>query len=275
MVGMISSTTSNAYGHASGLVMEARKPTWQDFRYFRSFALRVLSRGFWARSQGRVLTRINVSNAGWAHVLERHFAGTGSRFSIAQAQLRSLLGSKQVVGSPVVRTLESADGTRFVRQLDIGYTIGVDKFSGANTSILTVLSDEFGNRHRVPRYPAMSEHTLTDKKMLDELERSREQLLSGSSAQGLVRVLRRKLQSITRNIYVFRWIQGEDLYDVLVDGVTVAHVEIPRRDPDQEAIFETLPVEEYRRTRKNLTKTERRKLELALQLAQSFKVTYN
>jgi RHS repeat-associated protein len=94
---------------------------------------------------GRVLSRINISNAGWAHVLERHFVGAGSRFSISQAQLRSLLGSKQVVGSPVVRTLESADGTRFVRQLDIGYTIGVDKFSGANTSILTVLSDKYGN----------------------------------------------------------------------------------------------------------------------------------
>lgn len=94
---------------------------------------------------GRVLSRINISNAGWVHVLARHFAGTGSQFSISQAQLRSLLGSKQVVGSPVVRTLESADGMRFVRQIDDGYTIGVDRFTGANTSTLTVLSDGSGN----------------------------------------------------------------------------------------------------------------------------------
>jgi hypothetical protein len=117
----------------------------------------------------------------------------------------------------------------------------------------------------------MTHHTLTDKKMIDELERSREQLLSDSSSHALVRVLRRRLQSITRNIYVFRWIpeQGEDLYDVLVDGTTVAHVEIPRGDPDQEALFEVCPVEEYRQTRQSLTKPERRKLELAVQLARS------
>lgn len=123
----------------------------------------------------------------------------------------------------------------------------------------------------------MSERTLTDKKMIDELERSREKLLSGSFSQGLMRVLRRKLQSITPNIYVFRWVpeQGEDMYDVLVDGATVAHIEIPRRNPDQETIFEAWPVEEYRRTQKTLTKPERRKLELALQLARSLNAIHN
>ena len=97
------------------------------------------------RVPGRVQSRINISNAGWAHVLARHFSGTGSRFGISQAELRALLGSRQVVGSPVVRALESADGTRFVRQLDIGQPLGVDKFTGAETSTLTVLTDEFGN----------------------------------------------------------------------------------------------------------------------------------
>lgn len=52
----------------------------------------------------------------------------------------------------------------------------------------------------------MNEHTLTDRKMIDELEKSREQLLSASSSEGLLCVLRRKLQSITPNIYVLRWI---------------------------------------------------------------------
>lgn len=123
----------------------------------------------------------------------------------------------------------------------------------------------------------MSEYTLTDKKMIDELEKGREQLMSASSSEGLMRVLRRKLQSITPNIYLLRWIpeQGEDLYDVLVDGATVAHIEIPRRNPDQETVFETWPVEEYRRTRKTLTKPERRKLELALHLARSLNATLN
>ncbi|WP_161829110.1 hypothetical protein [Steroidobacter agaridevorans] len=113
--------------------------------------------------------------------------------------------------------------------------------------------------------------------MIDELEKSREQLLSASSSEGLLRVLRRKLQSITPNVYVLRWIpeQGEDLYDVLVDGATVAHIEIPRRNPDQETVFETWPVEEYRRTRKILTTPERRKLQLALHLARSLNARHN
>jgi hypothetical protein len=128
-----------------------------------------------------------------------------------------------------------------------------------------------------PRNPAMSEYTLTDQKMIDELEKGRERLLSSSSSEGLMRVLRRRLQSITPNVYVLRWIpeQREDLYDVLVDGATVAHVEISRRNPDEETVFETWPVEEYRRTRKSLTKPERRKLELALQLARSLNATHN
>lgn len=123
----------------------------------------------------------------------------------------------------------------------------------------------------------MSEHTLTDKKMIDELEKGREQLLSGSSSRPLMRVLRRNLQSITPNVYVLRWIpdQAEDLYDVLVDGVTVAHIEISRRNPDQEAVFEAWPVNEYQRTLKTLSKPERRKFELALQLARSLNTTPN
>jgi filamentous hemagglutinin len=94
---------------------------------------------------GRVLSRINVSNSAWAHVLERHFAGTGSRFSIAQGELRDLLGSRQVVASPVVRKLESADGVLYLREVDVGRIIGFDKYAGADTSILSVISDRFGN----------------------------------------------------------------------------------------------------------------------------------
>lgn len=84
-----------------------------------------------------------------------------------------------------------------------------------------------------------------------------------------LRILRGKLASITPNVCIVRWVpeQGEDLYDVLVDGVTVAHVEIPRRAFDQEPVFVTWSVEEYLRASKAFTKPERRKLELAVQLA--------
>jgi filamentous hemagglutinin len=73
------------------------------------------------------------------------FLVLGVSFGIEQSELRSLLGSGQVVGSPVVRVLESADGARFLRQVDVGRTIGVDKFTGTNTSILSAISDQFGN----------------------------------------------------------------------------------------------------------------------------------
>lgn len=119
----------------------------------------------------------------------------------------------------------------------------------------------------------MSDHSLSDQKVIEQLERSRDQLLSGDSASDLVRVLRRKLQSITRNVYVLRWVpeQAEDIYDVLVDGVTVVRVEISRVTPGQETAFESWTVEEYRSNRKALTKPERRKLELALELARSLR----
>jgi len=110
--------------------------------------------------------------------------------------------------------------------------------------------------------------SLTDKRMIDELERGRELLLSDPSSHKLLSSLRRKLQSVTRNIYVVRWIpeQTEDLYDVLVDGTSVVRVEVPRDARTAEVVFEKFGVEEYLNRR--LTKPDRRKLELALGLAQ-------
>jgi len=110
--------------------------------------------------------------------------------------------------------------------------------------------------------------SLTNKRMIGELERGREQLLSDPSSHKLLSSLRRKLQSVTRNIYIVRWIpeQTEDLYDVLVDGTSVVHIEVPRDARADEVVFEKFGIEEYLDRR--LTKPDRRKLELALRLAQ-------
>lgn len=97
---------------------------------------------------GRVQSRINVSNESWAHVLKRHFSGkpNASQFSVSQSELKSLLQSKQVVGSPVTRTVESADGLRYLREVDMGRAIGVDAMNGnAATSVMTTMSDKYGN----------------------------------------------------------------------------------------------------------------------------------
>jgi len=117
----------------------------------------------------------------------------------------------------------------------------------------------------------MTRQSLSDQQMIDDLKSGRERLLSEPSLQPLLSALRRGLQSITRNIYVFRWIpeQGEDLYDVLVDGTVVVHVEVPR-DASQigTAAFQEWAVEEYLKVQ-TLAKHDRRKLELARSLARS------
>jgi hypothetical protein len=117
----------------------------------------------------------------------------------------------------------------------------------------------------------MTRQSVSEAQMIDDREAGRVRLLSEPSSHDLLSALRRRLQTITRNMYIFRWIpeQGEDLYDVLVDGATVVHIEIPRSAQNREAPFEKWPVDEYLKLRKNLTKQESRKLQLALRLARS------
>ncbi|MBB4375528.1 MULTISPECIES: hypothetical protein [unclassified Bradyrhizobium] len=103
--------------------------------------------------------------------------------------------------------------------------------------------------------------------MIGELEAGREHLLSAPASRRLVSLLRLRLQSITRNFYIVRYIpeQTEELYDVLVDGGAVVHIELPRDVSSSEIVFEKSSVEVYRRT---IGKVGRRRLDLALELAQ-------
>jgi len=94
-----------------------------------------------------VQSRINVSNDGWKHVLDRHFSNkNASQFTIKQSELRSLLTSKSIVNSPVIRSMDSADGVRYVREVTLGNPIGLDKFNNFKpTSTMTILTDKHGN----------------------------------------------------------------------------------------------------------------------------------
>ncbi len=102
---------------------------------------------------GRVRSRINIPvgdlKRGWRHVLHEHFnpAKKGkSQFSIDPDNLDLILREKKVVGSPISRVLGSNDGDRFVREVDVGQIIGNDARSGnAPTSLLTIMTDKFGN----------------------------------------------------------------------------------------------------------------------------------
>jgi hypothetical protein len=106
--------------------------------------------------------------------------------------------------------------------------------------------------------------------MICELEAGREHLLSAPTSQRLLSLLRSRLRSITRNIYIIRYIpeHAEELYDILVDGATVVRVEIPRDMSSNEIVFEKSNVKEYLASHRQLTKPHRRKFELALELAQ-------
>lgn len=119
----------------------------------------------------------------------------------------------------------------------------------------------------------MTRHSPSNQQLAEELQRGREALLTEESSRSLLAALRQLLRSITPNLYILRWIpeQGEDLYDILVDGTTVARVEIPRAGGDGQKICSTSTVEEYIREQPGMTKLERRKLEVALNLAASNK----
>lgn len=55
------------------------------------------------------------------------------------------------MSTPVTRTLDSADGIRYVREVTLDKPIGTDKFNNFNpTSTMTVLTDSHGNLITAP-----------------------------------------------------------------------------------------------------------------------------
>jgi len=81
---------------------------------------------------GRVQSRVNLANDGMERLASRHLSGkvNASQFSIGEPELRGLLQNKTVVSTPVTRMIDNADGVRYVREVDVGRSIGTDKFSG-------------------------------------------------------------------------------------------------------------------------------------------------
>lgn len=78
----------------------------------------------------------------------RHFNKSinASQFTISQNELRTLLQSEKVVKTSVTQVLESKDGLRYVREINVGKYIGLDKYNNFKpTSIMTVLTDKYGN----------------------------------------------------------------------------------------------------------------------------------
>ncbi|KON98407.1 hypothetical protein AF333_07295 [Aneurinibacillus migulanus] len=97
-----------------------------------------------------------AEGAGFNHVLDRHFnpSKNASQFTVTPNELKTILQSKEVVKTPVTRALQAEiklpDGTtqiqaRYVREVTLNSNIGIDKFSGSPTNVMTVLTDKYGN----------------------------------------------------------------------------------------------------------------------------------
>jgi filamentous hemagglutinin len=67
-------------------------------------------------------------------------------FTIGEAELKTLLQSRQVVGG-AVESIAVGNGFAFQRTVDVGRTIGTSSLNhgGGATSILRVITDSAGN----------------------------------------------------------------------------------------------------------------------------------
>ncbi|BFH71439.1 hypothetical protein J27TS7_32090 [Paenibacillus dendritiformis] len=150
-------------GFSKGLnVKNGKSSSFKEGKYADSKGERTKGAGKIEGMPPIVQSRINLRNgtaeegAGFNHVLDRHFnpSKNASQFSITPDELKGVLQSKEVVSTPVSRVLYSdiklADGTiekqaRYVREVTLDSNIGIDKFSGSPTNIMTVLTDKYGN----------------------------------------------------------------------------------------------------------------------------------
>jgi hypothetical protein len=116
----------------------------------------------------------------------------------------------------------------------------------------------------------MKKLSRADKEMIGELRAARERLLSDPSRRELLSAIRKVLNTISRNMYVVFYIpeQYEEIYEVLVDGTTIASVELPRKSVSGSIVFESWALDDYLNRKKGrLSKLARRRLNFAIELA--------
>jgi filamentous hemagglutinin len=114
---------------------------------------------------GSVQSRINIANgptrytpidnagvpvnAGWEHVVYRHFNGnnTQSQFTLSQTEIKNILQSDLVVSTPITEVKMINGVPTYVRTVDVGYPIGTVRQAdgGGLTSNLYIQTDSAGN----------------------------------------------------------------------------------------------------------------------------------
>lgn len=67
------------------------------------------------------------------HISDRHLDPNvnASQFAIGGSDVRKLLQDPNTVSTPITRELPSADGIRYVREVNVGRLIGTDKFNNS------------------------------------------------------------------------------------------------------------------------------------------------
>jgi hypothetical protein len=115
----------------------------------------------------------------------------------------------------------------------------------------------------------MSVNSIVEHRIVTELEMGRNALLNNESLSSLLSVIQNMIQLSTTNLYIIRWIpsQGEDIYDVLIDGTTVACVEIPRLESLDKVIFNKYTLKEYLQKKTKMKARERQTIHVARDLA--------
>jgi hypothetical protein len=100
------------------------------------------------------------------------------------------------------------------------------------------------------------------------LERERVELLAGKGPPMLLEALRDQLPELADSVYIIANLpeQYEDIYDVLIGGTTVVHVEIPRPGIPQSMVVSQSTLDRYREMHASQSKSGRRRLDAALRL---------
>jgi len=68
------------------------------------------------------------NNDGMEHINDRLLdpSVNATQFSIGEGDLRSLLQDPNTISTPNTRQIPNADGIRYVREINVGKTIGID-----------------------------------------------------------------------------------------------------------------------------------------------------
>lgn len=115
-----------------------------------------------------------------------------------------------------------------------------------------------------------SAKSLAEDRLIRELKSAQRALLSDETSPSLLASLKTQLSDFSDNVFIIECIpeQAEDMYTILINGNVIIEVEISREKAVQDPVsFDVLSLQTYMKVNPNLSKTIRRKLNLAVLLS--------